>query len=94
MSSHTVSSRFDECLARNGASLLRLTFLLSREKGAAEELAFQSLLRLAARPEADAGDDRSSSFPRRCASVWTGFPASCAKSRNWKRCGRPPSPLP
>ena len=58
MSSHTVSSRFDECLERNGASLLRLTFLLSREKGAAEELAFQSLLRLAARPEADAGDDR------------------------------------
>ena len=39
MSSHTVSSRFDECLERNGASLLRLTFLLSREKGAAEELA-------------------------------------------------------
>ena len=58
MPSGMTYSRFDELLERDGAALLRLTFLLSREKAAARELAFQSLLRLAARKDDDAGDGR------------------------------------
>ena len=58
MPSGLTYSRFDSVLERDGAALLRLTFLLSREKDAARELAFQSLLRLAVRRDDEAGDGR------------------------------------
>lgn len=74
MSGKAVFSRFDECLEEHGEALLRLTFLLSRERAAAEELAFQALLRLAVKREDDPAQDRLFLFSQavRLCSDWFG----------------------
>ena len=74
MSKKAVFSRFDGCLRAHGEALLRLTFLLSRERAAAEELAFQALLRLAAKKEDDPAEDRLFLFSQavRLSADWFG----------------------
>ena len=59
MTTKRIFAGFDACLAREGENLHRLCFLLVRDPREAEEVAFQSLLRLAAKREDDARDDRT-----------------------------------
>ena len=59
MTTKRIFAGFDACLSREGESLHRLCFLLVRDPREAEEVAFQSLLRLAAKREDDARDDRT-----------------------------------
>ena len=61
-----VYSGFDERLRADGAALWRLCFLLIRRPKDAEELAFQSLLRLAARRENEKGNDQLFLFSSAC----------------------------
>lgn len=62
MTTKRVFIGFDDYLAREGVNLHRLCFLLVRDPAEAEEITFQTLLRLATRKESDAGDERLQIF--------------------------------
>ena len=74
MNDKRIADGFDSCLQSEGNGLHRLCFLLVRDPREAEEVAFQALLRLAARKENDPRDDRTLLYSAalRLSSDWFG----------------------
>ena len=74
MNGKRIADGFDSCLQSEGNGLHRLCFLLVRDPREAEEVAFQALLRLAARKENDPRDDRTLLYSAalRLSSDWFG----------------------